>query len=239
MKKRLSLLLMLVTIFMVSCQSNEKKDDYVSKRGTETAAETAAETSKETVKEEISKVRMKFLGDIFPHWKQVWYAQARGESGKYDFQDNFALIKDYTSDADITIVNNELSTNPKRKVSTYPIFNIPEGIYDTYKTMGVDIVNTANNHSVDGGFEGIDTTIDAIHKRGLENFGTQKDESTPYLIKEVNGIKIGFLSYTYGLNGFEQSMDTPEEKAKITLLSNEEKIKSDIEKVKELSLIHI
>ena len=75
------------------------------------------------------------------------------------------------------------------------------------KDMGIDIINTANNHSLDYGFRGIESTINNIHEAGLANVGTYKtqEDSSKILIKDVRGIKIAFLAYTYGITSDEKT----------------------------------
>jgi poly-gamma-glutamate synthesis protein (capsule biosynthesis protein) len=78
-------------------------------------------------------------------------------------------------------------------------FNTPETILKAMKDSGIAMVTTANNHSLDRGVSGIDSTIDNIKKYGLEYTGTAQSEiERAPLVKEIKGTKIGFLSYTYG-----------------------------------------
>lgn len=53
---------------------------------------------------------------------------------------------------------------------------------------GIDVVNLANNHSYDYSQEGYDDTIKALDGAGIGYFG-----NGTVLIKEINGIQIGFI----------------------------------------------
>ncbi len=85
----------------------------------------------------------------------------------------------------------------------YPRFNSPAELGVAIKNIGIDVVSTANNHSMDTNESGVIATLDELDKIGLSHTGTyrSKEEQDKILIKEVNGIKIAFLSFTYGTNG--------------------------------------
>ena len=94
-------------------------------------------------------------------------------------------------------------------------------------------MSTANNHAYDRRLKGIDHTIDTIEKYGLKRTGTFKEnESTNPLIVDVNGIKVGFFSYTQMLNGFENSMLNSGRDTAVNLI-NMEKIKKDVDYLKQ------
>lgn len=85
----------------------------------------------------------------------------------------------------------------------YPMFNSPSELGVALKNMGLDILSTANNHSMDRFEKGIVATLDALDEIGISHTGTYRseEERDTVLVKEVNGIKIAFLSFTYGTNG--------------------------------------
>ncbi len=85
----------------------------------------------------------------------------------------------------------------------YPRFNSPAELGVSIKNIGIDVVSTANNHSMDTNESGVIATLDALDEIGLSHTGTyrSKEEQDKVLIKEVNGIKIAFISFTYGTNG--------------------------------------
>jgi poly-gamma-glutamate synthesis protein (capsule biosynthesis protein) len=64
----------------------------------------------------------------------------------------------------------------------------------------------ASNHGIDGGKAGLDRTLDVLDAVGLDHVGAyrseaERDEHSGVLLKEINGIRIAFLDYTYGTNG--------------------------------------
>lgn len=63
-----------------------------------------------------------------------------------------------------------------------------------------DVLNLANNHILDLGAEGIAATLELIQSRGIAVTGVS-DGPTPATVLEKAGLKIGFASATFGLNG--------------------------------------
>ncbi len=118
--------------------------------------------------------------------------------------------------------------------SSYPTFNTPESLGQTLKDVGVDVVSTANNHCMDKGITGINNTIKQLDKVGISHMGTYESESKSeeILVKDVKGIKIAFLSYTYGTNGIA----IPKDKSYAVNLIDKSKIKKDLEKAKSLGV---
>ena len=151
-------------------------------------------------KEDI-KVRMSVIGDIMCHNSQYNDAYRNGE---YDFSYVFEDIKSYIENADIAIGNLETTfAGAERGYSSYPTFNTPENLATDLKELGIDVLATANNHSLDKGYKGIESTINFLDEVGIAHTGTftSEESQNEILIQEVNGLKIAFLSYTYGTNG--------------------------------------
>lgn len=77
---------------------------------------------------------------------------------------------------------------------------------------------------------GLCSTIDVLDESDISHTGTYQTEedSNTILYKYVKGVKIAFLSYTYGTNG----ITIPDENSYCVNLIDEEAIKSDIELAK-------
>ena len=148
-------------------------------------------------------INMAVIGDIMCHTTN-FYDAYDSEKDTYDFSKVFTDIKNYIQDADIAIGNLETTFAGKDVGYTgYPTFNTPEQLAQNIKDLGVDVVSTANNHSLDKRYAGLVSTLDELDKVNLSHTGTyrSKDEQNTILTKDVNGIKIAFLSFTYGTNG--------------------------------------
>lgn len=81
-------------------------------------------------------------------------------------------------------------------------FNSPVSFLQAVKELGVDFVQTCNNHCLDRGVLGLEQTIDNVEKIGFDHSGTYKtfEESNQIFIKEVGGIKFAIICCTYGTN---------------------------------------
>jgi len=135
------------------------------------------------------------VGDIMVHESQ-WLSQAIG-ADSYDFKDNFELVKEFFLSDDLSIANLETTINENRSISTYPRFNSPDALLDALSYAGFDLIGTANNHSMDTGMDGINSTIDELEERNLQYFGTHKDpDAKKYMMKSLNGMKIGLASFS-------------------------------------------
>ena len=163
-------------------------------------------TVKTTKKEDIT-INMSVIGDIMCHNSQ--YIDAFSGS-TYDFSYVFSDIKHYIDNADIAIGNLETTfAGAARGYSNYPTFNTPEQLAQNLKDFGIDVVSTANNHCMDTGYKGLVSTLDYLDSAGISHTGTSRtqEEQNTVLIKDINGFKIAFLSFTYGTNGIPVSSE--------------------------------
>ena len=184
----------------------------------------------ELEKKEDIKVSMSVIGDIMCHNSQYNDAFRNGE---YDFSYVFEDIKKYIEPADLAIGNLETTFRGKEKgYSSYPTFNTPENLAQDLKELGIDVVSTANNHSLDTGYLGIESTIDYLDEAGILHTGTYKSEESQnqIVVKDINGLKFAFLAYTYGTNG----IPVPSGKEYCINLIDKELIKSHLDMAKEL-----
>ena len=163
-------------------------------------------------KEKINTIEIAATGDILIH-KEILATQYNEETDSYDFKNTLQYVKDYLSNVDLTISNLEgtLSGIENYGFSGYPSFNAPDELADAMKWSGIDVVNNMNNHSLDRDIRGFYRTREALENRGFDIIGTRADTSeNRYIIKDINGIKLGIISYSYtmtaeggvrGLNG--------------------------------------
>ncbi|MBU3144462.1 CapA family protein [Clostridium sp. CF012] len=167
---------------------------------------------------EYKVVNILAVGDILVHGDQL-KAQFNEETGEYNFENNFKYVKSHIAAADVALANFETTlAGEKQKYSGFPLFNSPSSIVDAMKNSGFDILSTINNHTIDRGSAGVLSTLEEIQKRNLIAVGTRENlQKKPYVIKEVKGIKLGVISYSF---------ETPRKGAKKTL--NAIEIPSDV-----------
>lgn len=173
------------------------------------------------------------VGDFLMHLPVV--NSAKKPDGGYDFKPIFSEVAGFLSAPDLTIVNLETRLGGKGfGYSGYPLFNTPEALATDLKTLGVDVVATANNHSLDMGWQGLVNTIDHLEAVGLSHIGTYRnvEESQKVFVTEVKGYKIGILNYAENTNG----IPIPKGKEFAVDLINSEKIFKDIAKLNELNV---
>ncbi|NLI91687.1 MAG: CapA family protein [Peptococcaceae bacterium] len=160
------------------------------------------------------------------------FEAARTESG-YDFRPCFEDIQPYTSNADLTLANLETTLAGKEMTySGYPSFNTPEQFALAIKeSLGVDVLSTANNHSLDRNFSGLVRTLSFLDQYGLKHTGTyaNQEDSKKILFVNIKGIKIAFLSYTYGTNG----VSLPSGKTYAVNYISKEKMRSDAQRARD------
>ncbi|MBQ6719797.1 MAG: CapA family protein [Oscillospiraceae bacterium] len=151
----------------------------------------------------VSTATILSTGDILMH-KPVIDVNWNKTSGSYDFESIFRYITEDVSAADYAVANLETtlaSTTNGYQYSGYPNFNCPDEIVDGAKNAGFDMLLNGNNHSYDTSSVGMHRTIEIIRDRGLDHIGiVDTEEEKRYLVKEINGINIGMICYTYETN---------------------------------------
>jgi poly-gamma-glutamate synthesis protein (capsule biosynthesis protein) len=104
---------------------------------------------------------------------------------------------------------NKLGTDPGRKFDDscytgYPRFNYHPTVIDELAASGIDVVSTANNHSMDRGVIGVDRTIDHLRAAKLAFTGTRKSGDTVspwHVITKAKGFKVAWVACTFSTNG--------------------------------------
>lgn len=154
------------------------------------------------VKEDyIKTIEIVATGDFLIH-KEILETQYNEENDTYDFKNTIQYVKDYLSNADLTIVNLEgtLSGIENYGYSGYPSFNAPDELAYAMKWAGVDVVNNMNNHSLDRDVRGFNRTRNVLKEKNFDIIGTRENvNENRYIIKDVSGIKIGIISYSYSM----------------------------------------
>ncbi|WP_192912987.1 CapA family protein [Bacillus mesophilum] len=169
------------------------------------------------------------IGDILIHDRV--YELAQTASG-YDFTPMLQKVKPMLQAPDLLIANQETILGGEEiGISSYPSFNSPQQVGDAIVEAGIDLVSTANNHSLDKNEKGLLASLSYMDKIGLSHTGTSRSqaESEKVTTLESNGIRFAFLSYTYGTNG----IPIPDGKEFLVNLINRKQMKKDIQKAKQ------
>lgn len=168
----------------------------------------------------------------------IYYSGDQGD-GSYSFDRMYERVSDEISSADIAYLNQEtICGGTQLGLQSYPTFNSPYEILDSVAAAGFDWITTSSNHSMDVGEEGILSQLSHLEELPqLIQTGTNAsaDEAKEYKVIEKNGVKIGLLSYTYGLNGFA----LPDGKEYLVNLIDEDRIREDMKALNQISDVQV
>lgn len=204
----------------------EKQTQEIFKRIQYTIDETETE-EKETI-QYTSSAKISIVGDILCTTDIL----NDGKNGDgYYFENMFSEVADYTKNADLAIGTLETNFSADNEYSGVGKYNSPIEFLDAVKNTGIDIVSVAHNHVLDYGEQGYNSTIEKIKEKnliitGLKNNLDSENSDFTGVIKEIKGIKIAFLSYTYGLSN---ENELSEDEISIANIYSEEKVDKDIE----------
>ncbi len=174
------------------------------------------------------------VGDVLIH--EAVYKDALKSDGSYNFSKMFEDVKPMLDGYDLKYCNQESIIGGKNLgISGYPNFNSPDEIGDTIVDLGFNLVGLANNHAFDKGEKAINYSVH--YWRKYDNIITagsylSQEDRDDIKIYEKNGIKYAFLAYTTSLNGNKLNG-----KDYLVNMYDKDKVKEDIEKVKDADLI--
>lgn len=145
-------------------------------------------------------LKISFGGDLMCLQKQN--EAVLSKFGKYDYRESLAGLKPLLADSDFVLANLETPVCDLNLSDEQICFNTPSSFIEAVKDIGVDFVETCNNHCLDRGIEGLIKTLDNLDKAGLEHSGTYrtKKESECIYVKDLKGIKLAIICCTFGTN---------------------------------------
>ncbi|MCR5120033.1 MAG: CapA family protein [Lachnospiraceae bacterium] len=143
-------------------------------------------------------------------------------------------VKTKISEADIAALNAEtVLVDKESAVSGYPQFGSPIAVGEALRDAGFSLICCANNHAMDKGIYGIDTTADFYEANDMTYVGIQKSsekEYVPYKIINCHGSSFAVFAYTEHTNGFDPRDKYP---YVVHYFPEEEKLREEIKKGKE------
>ena len=147
-------------------------------------------------------------GDNLIHSAVFEDAEKRANGSGFNFVDMYAGIAGLIKGKDIAYVNQETPmAGASYGYSGYPTFNTPQAAGDALVSLGFNTVDIATNHMLDKGTQGLADSITYWQSKNVTLLGAYtKSDYDNIRTQTVNGIKIAWLSYTYGTNGL--SLDT-------------------------------
>ena len=146
--------------------------------------------------------KITFLGDIMAEPPVL--KAAKRKDGSYDFSGVFARVRPLLAKSDYVVGNLETPLAGKEAGYTqnHLAFNAPDEYAVACKEAGIDLLSTANNHTFDRNYAGMERTIRTLDALGISHTGsflpgTEREEA---FYTELDGTKIAIICYTYGTN---------------------------------------
>ncbi|RNB91261.1 CapA family protein [Brevibacillus fluminis] len=144
--------------------------------------------------EKPATVKLTFIGDLI----FTGHVETRLKEQGYDFP--YAYVKDLFTDDDYTIGNLETPVTKRGMPAANKefVYKSPPEAIPALKAAGIDLVNLANNHSMDQGVDGLLDTFDALTQNNIAYMGAGPDDDRAYapIIVERNGIKMAFFGFS-------------------------------------------
>lgn len=225
----------LIVLFLIFNQIDYSLFRKPEKEAAEAAAAAQKQAEEDAAKPVITKASILAVGDNLYHTSLLESGQY--ESGAWDYKHVYANIKDQIQAADLAIVNQDtVFTTDHEGISSYPAFATPTEVGDALVDAGFDVVTSATNNIDDYGYENLSQTLDFWKNNypdiTLLGIHESQEDANSIHVKEVNGIKIAFLNYTYGTNSGNAAL---EDKTYMIDIFDKDKVASDIQKAKQMS----
>ena len=199
-RKIIVVILGIITIILLAAFFSFKANHQT--KGEE-PVKTTQEEKKDTKKEMSASLIM--VGDALIH--SSIYMDAKTSTGSYDFRPMLEKIKPIVSKYDLKYYNQEtVLGGVELGLSNYPRFNSPYEVGDAFIDAGFNLVSLATNHTMDKGEQGVLNSLSYWGKQqNILTAGSYKsfEDRDRKVIKEINGIKYAFFSYTTWTNGLE------------------------------------
>ena len=183
---------------------NEPKITSISSVGAKLSKFSDECRSKSSQRASTKTVSIAAVGDVLAHKVLQNQAQAHSQG----FKNLWSQAIPYLKKADIAYANLEGTAAPGMGYTGWPNFNYPSSILDDLKDSGIDILSTANNHSLDRGPKGVNLTIEALQNRNIRYTGTKHTDfkRVPWhTLTQVNGMTIAWIACTHHANLIDKS----------------------------------
>ncbi len=204
MNRLIKFMLMITMLLNTACAGRNSSSVFAPVSDNKTDHEQTAEPvpAPEPV---VSEATLFMVGDALLHMTVTYDSEQY--DGSYDYKHILERLKPLAESADLAYYNQEtLLGGVELGLSGYPMFNGPQDWGDDMiDYCGFDLVSTANNHCLDRGVEGIESSLAYWDSKPVIHAGTARSQEEADTIKygEVNGIKYAFLSWCENMNGLE------------------------------------
>jgi poly-gamma-glutamate capsule biosynthesis protein CapA/YwtB (metallophosphatase superfamily) len=139
-------------------------------------------------------VTLSFVGDVMMTGRVETLLREKG----FDFP--YAHVKSMFHQDDLTIANLETPVTKRGTPAANKeyVYKSPPEAIPALKAAGVDLVNLANNHSMDQGVAGLLDTFHVLDENGIEYVGAGADANRAYapVFVERQGITMAFFGFS-------------------------------------------
>ncbi|WP_042162875.1 CapA family protein [Paenibacillus gorillae] len=137
------------------------------------------------------KIRLAFVGDI------LLASSVEDQLKRYGYDFPYAKSLLYLSEPDLTAGNLEYPVTEGGTPADDKefVFKGSPLALPALRDAGFDVVNLANNHTLDHGVKGLFDTMSHLDEAGISHIGAGKDDIEAFtpVIKESRGIKIAYI----------------------------------------------
>ncbi len=147
-------------------------------------------------KELDNSITIGYVGDLI-----LLEDQLKLSNNHFDYMFNNLKDKFNNTDYVFGVLEGSVDDNSEYSYGNYSDdkelrLNYPTSFLKSIENSGIDFVTIANNHLFDRGIDAYNNTLNNLNNSKLKYTGTKNN----YKIINIKGLKIGVLSYTYGLN---------------------------------------
>lgn len=167
----------------------ENKTQVEDKTGKNNSGETASRESED------NKIVLAAVGDVMLS-RNVEQKMISKNDWKYPFLETAEI----TRGADLAFGNLETTILEGNIVKTGSFsFRTDPNAIEGLQYAGLDVLSLANNHIMNFGRNGLESTIDNLNAAGIGHAGAGLGEEEIYrpVVKEIKGVRFGFLAYSY------------------------------------------
>lgn len=215
--------------FIVTDDESTPETDPTDEQNNDTEADVTGTTESESKAEEVSvredEILISFVGDcsIGDAINSTGAANSYHSVVKREgYAWPFSAVYQYLSEDDLTVANLEvvLTTSTKHKNIMFPLRADPSHV-NILLEGSIEAVNTVNNHCYDYMRQGYVDSLAVLDEAKIDRFGSvyykKQDGFDDLLVKDIKGIRFGFVGLTY-----PQDADIPEVIKRVEKLKTEE-----------------
>lgn len=146
--------------------------------------------------------KITFIGDLTVDKPLLKYSHIK--DNKFNFDEVFEKVKDKFAESELVVGNLETALGGSKDYfkTEYMLLNTPDEFIEAISKANINMVTTANNHTLDQNVKGVKRTLDLLDKYGIKHTGTYRNEKeyNDIFIYQMKNIKIAIIAGTDGIN---------------------------------------